>query len=99
MSDKTKTKKLTAKAIRSGMVVSLSAPRAKVLTIQRLADLGPVANDNLLLITVEGTNGPLRGRKWKFTTYEADNLDVVLKNPALRRGWDWLWTKLMGAKP
>ncbi len=92
------TKKLSAKVIRPGMQVSLPAQVVTVRMKHRVADNIPTVNDNLLLLEVTGDKGPFKGKKTELTCFEGDTLDVVLKNPPLRRVFEWIRSKLWVAR-
>ena len=88
-----KTCKWEVKKLRAGMRIHLPAQTVIVRLIHNVET--PTLEENLRLIEVSGLKGPFKGKKTEFTAWENDKVDLLLKNPPLRRAFDamvkWLW--------
>lgn len=90
------TKKFEAGKVRKGMKIKIPAQTVEIdrITEVELATL----ECNLKVFHVKGTKGPLRGLAWGIHCQTGDKVEVVLRDPPLRRAWDWLASSLWRSK-
>lgn len=87
-----KTAKKKVKDLKPGRKVQIPAQTCLLKAKSSFAH--PTIKGGLMLLTIEGTAGPFKGRTWEVLAHETEEMDMFLLNPPVRRLFDWIADKI-----
>jgi hypothetical protein len=87
------TKKLDVSKLKPGMQFKVPAQTVTVRLLHKID--APTLEDNLYILQVSGNKGPFKGKMTDITAWSGDKVELILKQPPLRRLVDavikWVW--------
>lgn len=90
-----KTVKRKAKVVREGQ--HLQIPAQTVVVRMKAEYDHPTIKGGIYSFKLSGMKGPLRGQVWDVLAHSDEEFDLVLRNPPVRRLWDWFVKRVWGS--
>lgn len=90
------TKKLEVSKLKPGMKFRIPAQTVTVRIMHKLDT--PILEDNLYFLQLTGDKGAFKGKMTEITAWSGDKVDLILKNPPLRRVFDWVADRFWRSK-
>ena len=89
-----KTTKRKAKTLKCSQKIQIPAQSVTIRMIKEFE--GPSLEDKILCLKVSGDKGALKGQVWDMIVFGEEDVNILLKNPPLRRFFSWLKNKMWG---